>query len=343
MTQTPELHVQRNAPLQGVNLGGWLILEKWMTPAVFSGSDAIDEYTLSQTHEGQAAIRRHRDSFMTEEDFAWLKQNGIAIVRLPVGYWLFEAEDGMVPQVSHVDWAFDMAEAYGISILLDLHAAKGSQNGNDHSGRIGKAEWFAHVEYRKHTVEVLERMANRYGQRRALWGIQLLNEPKWGLCHFKLRTFYKRARNIVAPLLPSHVRIVFQDGFTPNLLNGALGFSRRIVMDAHLYHGVKAWTKFVSLNTYYASLEKWQAWLIRYLSWTQPVIIGEWSGSFRQEVFNLFPVEKHGELVAEHCRRQIASFAAAEAWFYWNYKTEKTGVWHFRSQVEAGIITLEKS
>lgn len=313
-----------------------------MTPAVFSGSNAIDEYTLSQSGAGKEAIRRHRDTFITEEDFRWMKQNGVEIIRLPVGYWLFEDEDGFVPQASYVDWAFDMAERYGIKLLLDLHAVKGSQNGNDHSGRIGKAEWFKHATYREETVELLVRIAERYGHRPSLWGVQLLNEPKWGLFHFKLRRFYKRARKAIAPILPEHVRIVFHDGFTPNMLNGALGFSRRTVMDAHFYHGVKAWTKFVSLQTYYTSLQVWQAPLIRYVSRTQPVIIGEWSGSFRQEVFNQFPVEKHGELVAEHCRKQIASFAAADAWFYWNYKTEKPGVWHFRSQVEAGIIMLNK-
>lgn len=29
--------------LQGVNLGGWLVLEKWMTPSLFDGTTAADE------------------------------------------------------------------------------------------------------------------------------------------------------------------------------------------------------------------------------------------------------------------------------------------------------------
>ena len=32
--------------LRGVNLGGWLVLEKWMVPDVYRGTDAPDEYSL---------------------------------------------------------------------------------------------------------------------------------------------------------------------------------------------------------------------------------------------------------------------------------------------------------
>ena len=31
--------------LRGVNLGGWLVLEKWMTPSLFEGLSATDETT----------------------------------------------------------------------------------------------------------------------------------------------------------------------------------------------------------------------------------------------------------------------------------------------------------
>lgn len=34
--------------IKGVNLGGWLLLERWMSPSLFAGTDAVDEYTLMQ-------------------------------------------------------------------------------------------------------------------------------------------------------------------------------------------------------------------------------------------------------------------------------------------------------
>ena len=33
----------RAKKLRGVNLGGWLVLEKWMTPSLFAGLQAEDE------------------------------------------------------------------------------------------------------------------------------------------------------------------------------------------------------------------------------------------------------------------------------------------------------------
>lgn len=32
--------------IKGVNLGNWLVLEKWMSPALFEGTSAEDEYYL---------------------------------------------------------------------------------------------------------------------------------------------------------------------------------------------------------------------------------------------------------------------------------------------------------
>jgi len=329
----------QTSPLRGVNFGGWLILEKWMTPSVFAGSDAVDEYTLSQTEAGKAAIKTHRDTFITEDDFIWLRNNGLTAIRLPVGYWMFGGEAPYLSQVSYVDWAMEMANKYEIEVIVDLHGLKGSQNGHEHSGKIGKSEWFSNREYRDESLVTLKRIAERYKDNPQLWGIQIINEPRLGLFHFKLRAYYKRANKLLESILKPHTRIIYSDGFTPRLLNGALRRSPRAVMDAHLYHATKPWTQFVSLNTYYRSLNR-QKRFIKRLSKTQPIIVGEWSGSFRQPIFDSFPVAQHGKLVGDHSRRQIESFAHAAGWFYWNYKTEKTGVWHFRSQVDEGFIQL---
>src|SRR5580704_15158218 len=43
--------------LRGVNLGGWLVLEKWMVPTVYRDSDAPDEYGLCLALGDQAKAR----------------------------------------------------------------------------------------------------------------------------------------------------------------------------------------------------------------------------------------------------------------------------------------------
>lgn len=76
--------------VRGVNLGGWLILEKWMTPAVFDGlpSHVNDEYALTQYlgySEAERRLKAHWESWVTEADIIQMKNNGINHVRIPVG------------------------------------------------------------------------------------------------------------------------------------------------------------------------------------------------------------------------------------------------------------------
>ncbi len=83
--------------LRGVNFGGWLVLERWMTPSLFAGTDAVDEYTFMQTPSAREKVREHQKNFIRESDFKWLHANGVQAVRIPVGYWALE---GDAPYVS---------------------------------------------------------------------------------------------------------------------------------------------------------------------------------------------------------------------------------------------------
>ncbi|RYF28828.1 MAG: hypothetical protein EOO17_03865 [Chloroflexi bacterium] len=68
-----------NTPMQlrGVNLGGWLLLERWMTPSLFEGITAQDEYQFMRHPDAAARIAAHRKSFITEADFIWTRFTGI--------------------------------------------------------------------------------------------------------------------------------------------------------------------------------------------------------------------------------------------------------------------------
>ncbi len=66
--------------IRGVNLGGWLVLEKWMVPSLFEDLAATDEtsWCAQLGPKAEPRLRRHWDSFVTEDDFAWLAQRGNA-------------------------------------------------------------------------------------------------------------------------------------------------------------------------------------------------------------------------------------------------------------------------
>ena len=62
--------------VKGVNLGNWLVLEKWMSPGLFEGTTAEDEYYLPtqlSKEVYEARIKMHRSEYITERDFTRIK------------------------------------------------------------------------------------------------------------------------------------------------------------------------------------------------------------------------------------------------------------------------------
>ena len=77
--------------LKGVNLGGWMLMEPWMTPADASGLP--DEYSILQkldTRFGvsteQSLIKTYRQSWNATQDLDNIKAQGMNVVRVPV-WW----------------------------------------------------------------------------------------------------------------------------------------------------------------------------------------------------------------------------------------------------------------
>ena len=74
------------AIVRGVNIGGWLIVEPWITPSLFdnTGNDSIiDEWTFGQYQDevtARSVLQNHWDSFYTESDFAAIAAAGCVLV-----------------------------------------------------------------------------------------------------------------------------------------------------------------------------------------------------------------------------------------------------------------------
>ena len=123
--------------VKGVNLGNWLVLEKWMSPSLFEGTTAEDEYYLPtqlSKEVYEARIKIHRSEYITERDFTRIKSMGMDAVRIPVPYFIFGDREPFIGCIEELDKAFNWAEKYGLQILIDLHTAPDSQNGFDNGG-----------------------------------------------------------------------------------------------------------------------------------------------------------------------------------------------------------------
>jgi glucan 1,3-beta-glucosidase len=90
-----------NNQIRGVNLGGWLVLEPWITPSLFYqflGGDetntAFDTYTFCEVLgpvEGNIQLRRHWESWVTEDIIKDLAESGaVNSLRLPVGDFMYK-------------------------------------------------------------------------------------------------------------------------------------------------------------------------------------------------------------------------------------------------------------
>ncbi len=330
-----------NEPLRGVNLGGWLVLERWMTPRLFEGTDARDEYQFMQTPGALAKLREHQKTFIQEEDFKWLAEHSINAVRIPVGYWVLDGDEPFRACIGRLDWAVRMAEKHNLRVLICLHGAPGSQNGQDHSGRIGDAKWYKEASYRQQTVELLRRLAERYREQPAVWGLELLNEPLAWLHLVMLRRFYRDAYAAIRTVARPGLVTVFHDAFMPRLVSGTLRAQPEypVMMDVHWYHFFtpRVLQYRTPLGWYYRVL-RWRRSLLARLGKDQPVIVGEWSGVIGGEALTRYPKAEHGALQQQHLRAQLEVFSEAAGWFYWNYKTQERGIFHFRSMVEDGHV-----
>lgn len=203
--------------IKGVNLGGWLVTEPYITPSLFekaqrladkdvncgNGSEIVDEFTLCKVlgyDNAKRLLEEHYNSWITEEDFKQIQKDGFNLVRLPIGYWAWKQKttetsyvrnitykdpyvsDGL--QLEKLEHALQWAQKYGLQVWIDLHGAPGSQNGFDNSGQrdlyAKEVGWLKLNRTHELTKAVWNEMFKQYLNRDSdstVAGIQIINEP----------------------------------------------------------------------------------------------------------------------------------------------------------------------
>ena len=294
--------------IKGVNLGNWLVLEKWMSPALFDSTTAEDEYYLPRqlSREAyEARIKMHRSEYISERDFAAIRRMGFNTVRIPVPYFIFGDREPFIGCVGELDKAFSWAEKYDLRVLIDLHTAPLSQNGFDNGGICGVCKWSQTPEEVEFVLNVLEKLAKRYGQRKGLFGITPINEPitepMWTKMNVPgryppvdkelaagsapntlefLREFYAKAYDRIHPNIRSDAYVVFHDAFRLKDWKEFLTqekYQGNVMLDTHQYlmmaeafgceETLEGYLKYIEEN-----YEKDVAEVQEYV----PVVVGEW-------------------------------------------------------------------
>ena len=157
MTCSADEHARPfNNQIRGVNLGGWMVLEPWITPSLFyqfltgrEGTAAFDTYTFCEVlgaEEANEQLRNHWDKWVTEDIIAQLARSGaVNSLRLPVGDYMYKPYGPYVGcfdgALKYVDSLLDWAYSNGLSVLFDIHTMRDSQNGFDNSGKAMGFQW----------------------------------------------------------------------------------------------------------------------------------------------------------------------------------------------------------
>ncbi|ORY02208.1 putative exo-beta-1,3-glucanase [Basidiobolus meristosporus CBS 931.73] len=241
--------------IRGVNLGGWLLIEPWITPSLFEQflgkpNAAVDEFTFCQylgKSEAYRQLQLHWGTWVTEVDFQKLANYGLNTVRIPYGYWMVDSREDepyVQGQYPYLRQAVNWAIKYNMHVLLDLHGAPNSQNGFDNSGRVGSIDWPKDPQNIQRTVNVLANVTAEF--KNEIEGgnvsIQFLNEPfgvpNTGITLQVLQDFYGQAYTAIhqATGLGYQPLIVGHDGFSFfNEMGQFLSTMQNTVLDTHIY------------------------------------------------------------------------------------------------------------
>jgi glucan 1,3-beta-glucosidase len=206
---------------RGVNLGGWLVAEHWMTADAslwngiedrFANSGEYTAITKAANPDGiRAKLAEHHTTFISEDDIAQIAAAGLNTIRVPLGFWIlgYDSHDQTNQRewqaytrgtIDYLDQLIRLwAKKHNVAVLISLHGAKGSQNGADHSSPAspGHSFWSQYPENVANTIEVTRFLAERYLHDEAFLGIGLLNEPNGSTDEKVLYQYYQDAYRAV--------------------------------------------------------------------------------------------------------------------------------------------------
>jgi aryl-phospho-beta-D-glucosidase BglC (GH1 family) len=203
--------------LKGANYGNVFIPEDFFADNTFFIPNGVTKnygkYSLCDLPgDTEASMRNWLETQIQWEDFVQMREFGVNFLRLPLGYWnvvdmqgnpngpSFDAErmgrlNSIMPSFTYyreyIDKIMNWADQNGIWVLLDLHGAPGSQNGDSHtgctvSGQFWDTDW--NKLWTKNATLALAEICRAHNN---CYGIELLNEPGNDLSRDSLIAYYQ--------------------------------------------------------------------------------------------------------------------------------------------------------
>ncbi len=270
--------------------------------------------------------RAFRDNWIQRSDIQNIARQGFNCVRVPFHYALVELRPGRYSRtgVGYLDRVVDWARTYGIYVILDLHAAPGSQNHDWHSDSLGPAEFWSTKSFQHRVFALWEFLADRYQQDSTVAGYDLLNEAVLK-DNRKLNYFYKQAIKSIRGVDKNHVLFVEGGRWAQDLDCLDHFDDDQIVYSVHSYEPLNFTFNFVpqlkyplkskqgvyNKNTIKKLLSKYRAFADRR---DTTIYVGEFGVHYREGLYN----EDKWLADALSCFNDYGFH-----WTYWTYKAVK--------------------
>ncbi len=235
--------------LRGTNLGNLFVQENWMSSTNEKDQKTINEKLTKRFGKKlkDNLISFYENNYFTLSDFDKLKEMGMSVIRVPFTYmnlydktidnkWILKKN-----AFEKLDWIVRESSKRGIYVILDLHGAFGSQNGQDHSGElidnIKDVTFYKNTELKKLTLDLWKEVAIHYKNNPAIAGYDILNEPseKAGITtdyHFE---FYNEIYQVIRKIDYDHIIIMESCWTVLNLPNPKKYNWKNVVYEYHHY------------------------------------------------------------------------------------------------------------
>ncbi|KAF7139432.1 hypothetical protein RHSIM_Rhsim07G0200700 [Rhododendron simsii] len=273
----------------------------------------------------------HWNTFITEEDFKFMSRNGINTVRIPVGWWIAKGPTPPAPYVGGslqlLDKAFSWALKHELKVIVDLHAAPGSQTGSTvSSSRDGFMEWGETEENIQETVAIIDFLTARYAKHPSLYAVELLNEPLFPDVSLEKLTNYYRAGYYAVRNHSSTAYVLLSNrlGWNPADPRELLPISTELkgsVIDVHYYHMFMEIFKSMNFKQNVDYLYTNVSTELNQLSTPNGplVFVGEWATDWATAGFANATKEDYQTF----SKAQLEVYGRATfGWAYWTFKCE---------------------
>ena len=318
--------------LHGVNLAGWLNLEPWVTPELFAGTGTLGEQNLVSILGEELyndLIHEHRTTFITQTDFRLIARRGFNAVRVPIP-WYALGEKGPNPGrhigcLDQLDDVFVWADESDLKVLLVLDVNPGAPGEEDLLNNAVHSR-------RGDLLDVLGSLARRYAQEKALFGIEVANEPvvqrrkglmgiTEGVTLHALRNYYRNAYAAIREAAGERPCVVLPDAGMPRAWRTFTATRRysNIWLDCHLYH-YDDQVDATGPAGAAALVKRSRATLAKAQKCGLPVMVGAWSAAL-PFADSLMTPEGRIALERVYCAEQIAAFEDLPGWFFQTWKT----------------------